>query len=134
MYLGQNEDVIDVTLSIFITRIYNLILTVTVNHHQPHIRENNLKSLRLSYLNKKLVILKGTPNLLYKFLKNMTSLGIVKQYIEYCRTIKDPLVCSSVDLKSKMHRIALNMKLERALIETKMISGLCTYMGINIYT
>lgn len=112
------------TLSIFTLRVYNLIFTVIVNQEDQSKRHPLIRDLRLSYMNFKIVVMKGTPNLLYRFLSSMTVVGFIREYIEYCRVMKDPLVCTSINLNSKMHKGALYTKLERALIETKALSGL----------
>lgn len=107
----------------FIMRIYDLILTVIVNQEDQIRRQPFMKELRLTFLNKKVSILKGTPNPLYKFLSSMTNFGFIKEYSEYCKIIKNPLICTSVNLNARMHRVALVMKLERALIETEKKAG-----------
>jgi hypothetical protein len=114
-------------------RIYDLILTVIANQEDQDRRQPFLTELRLTFLHKKVSILKGTPNALYKFLSSMTNFGFIKEYIEYCRVIKDPLVCTSVNLKARMHKVALVMKLERALIETEKKSGSYNFMFIDIF-
>jgi hypothetical protein len=104
-------------------RIYGLILTVIVNQEDQAGRFPFIKDLRLTFVYKKVSILKGTPNSLFKFLNSMTVVRFIQEYIEYCKVIKDPLVCTSVNLNAIMHPKALVMKLGRALIETEKKSG-----------
>lgn len=118
----------------FVTRTYNLILTVIVNQvfsHQTHIyckskRDPLIRKLRHTFEGpKKIPILKNTPSLLQKFLLSMdkTKAGVVKEYVEYCKASKDPLVYISADANVKMTPVALQMKVERALLQTTKVLG-----------